>query len=808
MAIKTQPSYASNLISLQSELQDPTVTIQDLMQYAQGTSPAVPEYMALAELNRRKQLQAVSQAAQPPTSTVKSQIEAGLGALGKVNPTAPQGMVSPFTAPQPVSMDFKKMAPVQPGQAPQPAAPLPQPQGPAVTEEEPSMAHGGLASMPLHHMFHKENFATGGIVAFANGGDTDDSDDDLPASENPTAFMTGTEREQYLDAMSSLGRPANTTGTQVAQAPLFPPGTEAPITKDYRDTVQPYGGLHDNSMDVIRSVGQGIGDFLDSLSPSGAALRKRNDARLQGVPADQTIMAAHPAQVIDTSANISPVKGGAITGDNAGIASIVKPAISDVGLPPVEHVAAAAKSANDVVKQVGKKAPPTQDISIPSGTSGNIGDLANIVSNPSNITLAPPPATQPAPGDFSLSDVVGAQTHSADGLPTTSTFSALNNANNAPSMAPAAPAAPVVNPLSKYGINAPEAVPELKDIRAQQLEEHRMMGISETPAAKAEEMQRNIEARWAKEHEHDNMDRLIAQLNSFASADPTKGFGYAMAVGANASQNLNKQQQQLRDAQDKASLAFWQKDAAEDDARKRGDLSELKTIQAGKKKDLYDYAKASQDEQKVNVAQGELGVAQQRLVNDNNHRIWEETQKFKEEQQNKKRELDIAAGRLGVEQGQLKIAQEAQPGKLTEQNLHNYSAYVNNNPEMKRIEEQIKTLDLSVPTDYMQYLTLMGRKNDFERQAAKIYKLDIPPTPIEPPAKKVIPGGWTGTTTMDVDPLLKPYEKGAASNPQQAKSTTVAKRPEGVPPGVNYKYSPSQDKYWWQDENGNWKSNK
>ena len=129
-----------NLIQIQEHLKD--MPMRAIMEYANGKSTQVPPYLALGELNRRKQMS--QQATQPPQGTVKDKIEQEVTG-GQPNPmqAAAQGMPQPMqqAAPQP--------------EAPQQAEPMPQ------------MAGGGLTALPVGDMF---KFASGGgVVAFAEG---------------------------------------------------------------------------------------------------------------------------------------------------------------------------------------------------------------------------------------------------------------------------------------------------------------------------------------------------------------------------------------------------------------------------------------------------------------------------------------------------------------------------------------------------------------------------------------------------------------------------------------------------------------
>jgi hypothetical protein len=151
-------SAQQNLIEIQSNLQNPaSVTMQDLIKYANGSNPEVPSFLALIEMNRRKQIEQTSQAfnQQQPQGTIKDQTVNAV--MGRVNPTAaPQG-INPTASSQMVNpaMMAKQMDPTQMAQQVNPgAAPAPV-----------RAAEGGLMSIPVKH-FKTQSFAGGGIVAF------------------------------------------------------------------------------------------------------------------------------------------------------------------------------------------------------------------------------------------------------------------------------------------------------------------------------------------------------------------------------------------------------------------------------------------------------------------------------------------------------------------------------------------------------------------------------------------------------------------------------------------------------------------
>jgi hypothetical protein len=110
-----------NILKIQDDLK--SVPDQALVGYVQNPTGQVPTYLALSELQRRKDMRAKAQSAQPSKTTVAQDV-------------------------------------AQP--APQP---MPQPQ---------AQPQAGVAALPVpDQMFNGQGMAQGGIVAFADGGDTE-----------------------------------------------------------------------------------------------------------------------------------------------------------------------------------------------------------------------------------------------------------------------------------------------------------------------------------------------------------------------------------------------------------------------------------------------------------------------------------------------------------------------------------------------------------------------------------------------------------------------------------------------------------
>jgi len=132
-----------NLDQLQKRLQEPGVTDQHLIFYVQNPNGQVPSVMALAELKRRQELRA--------SKTPQEQA---------------QNMMQPTVADKVIAQDTQANM-----------GPNFRSQGlPAVDQQmqaQKSMGQG-ISNLPLPEtMYDEKNFASGGIVAFDDGGDVD-----------------------------------------------------------------------------------------------------------------------------------------------------------------------------------------------------------------------------------------------------------------------------------------------------------------------------------------------------------------------------------------------------------------------------------------------------------------------------------------------------------------------------------------------------------------------------------------------------------------------------------------------------------
>lgn len=134
-----------NIIKLQDMLRG--VPDDALIGYVQNPQGQVPSYLALSELQRRKDTRAKYQTEQAPESSVAEDL----------------------------------------GQQAQPPAPQAMPAG----QPQMQMEDQGVAALPTGDMFQEQNFAGGGIVAFADGGETGMNLDRLPTLNINTGMQSG-----------------------------------------------------------------------------------------------------------------------------------------------------------------------------------------------------------------------------------------------------------------------------------------------------------------------------------------------------------------------------------------------------------------------------------------------------------------------------------------------------------------------------------------------------------------------------------------------------------------------------------------
>jgi hypothetical protein len=199
-----------NIIEIQSALQDPVrVSMNDLIKYVNGSNPEVPSFLALIEMNRRKNIKDTTPEEGVSSGTVKDQTISSLMGRQGVDPTVRAAGVNPAMAQQMVdpTMRAKQVMPQQ----------APQPMNPAATVQA---AKGGLMSIPVN-MFKAKNYAAGGIVAFSSGGKSKAEDEYVEVA--PGSFVLRSEVE------AAKGAPKTARSKPAAKA--APPAPVAPVAQ-------------------------------------------------------------------------------------------------------------------------------------------------------------------------------------------------------------------------------------------------------------------------------------------------------------------------------------------------------------------------------------------------------------------------------------------------------------------------------------------------------------------------------------------------------------------------------------------------
>ena len=212
-----------NLIQIQTALQG--LPSDDIMKYANGKNPDVPSWLALGELNRRKQLEETATGFYGDVPNLKDQITSSLtGAPQGVDPTtAPQGINPAAVPPQ--------LAPTiaAPPRMANPAAPQGGQVAPTAAPPMPMAAEGGLMSLPVD-MFKQSNYAGGGIVSFAGGGGAgtmDGFETDFDTSEIKSTTPSG-----VINRLAREGKTIEEVYEKRPPSAAVVPSTEAQMDAD------------------------------------------------------------------------------------------------------------------------------------------------------------------------------------------------------------------------------------------------------------------------------------------------------------------------------------------------------------------------------------------------------------------------------------------------------------------------------------------------------------------------------------------------------------------------------------------------
>ena len=178
-----------NLIQVQDRLKD--MPTQAIMSYANGSNPDVPPYLALGELNRRKQME--QKQVQAPQGTVKDQIEQSVKLAQAQKAAQAQGQQKMTEA------MGAQQSPV-PGGTPQP-------------QEQPE---AGIAQLPTGPM----NFRDGGIVSF-DGENASLVDQNMPSDEE-SQFMKDLRKfgSNFVETEEQKARRMEQQRTKVQGSPI------------------------------------------------------------------------------------------------------------------------------------------------------------------------------------------------------------------------------------------------------------------------------------------------------------------------------------------------------------------------------------------------------------------------------------------------------------------------------------------------------------------------------------------------------------------------------------------------------------
>jgi len=276
-----------NLIQIQEHLKD--MPMRAIMEYANGKNPQVPPYLALGELNRRKQMEQSARTGTPPEGTVKDKLEKEI--TGQATDLMQAGAARQAQSNEQLQQSLMGQPQPVPEGTPQP--PQQEEEMPEMAQQMPQMAAGGLTTLPTNDMFKFSG--GGGVVAFANG----DVVEDKAKEELARAQMRG-DREAVSDILNKMGA----AGYDVAT--LIPRGLAGAV-----DTalIRPARALSGKEIPYL-------GSMIDTstATPAMDELRRGQQSRAPNVPTspnDQS--AAETARLLRQNAGAS------------GIASVAAP---------------------------------------------------------------------------------------------------------------------------------------------------------------------------------------------------------------------------------------------------------------------------------------------------------------------------------------------------------------------------------------------------------------------------------------------------------------------------------------------------
>ena len=596
-----------NLVEVQTALQSPSVQLADLMKYANGSSAEVPAYLALGELNRRKQLEATNTAFNAKPPTVKDQLT---NAPPAVNPTAAPTGIAPTGAPQlasAVAAPPRMNVAAAPANQVNPIAP-------------PQMAaEGGLLSIPTPHMFKQESYANGGIVAFSGKDDNSfvepnayqkemqDKTEKLKLSPEQEARKGVLDAIKYLDEAKAAkdkkeienwkGAAERGSATENELRAQRQAVEEKPAKDKQIADQMAADAASRNELMAVRQAQQKIDEEaqtkkLRDTDEANAALMKpksiyrlaNDDESVQSIAHPKNLQGLESLEKVDILSNVESnqprlVSKGtpAVAGTNS-LASALSNAAAQINAQKDAEIAKvrengrlnneSAESIQFSIDKINHKALAKIN---GLGAAGGVGT-----------TTGGRAATKDVYETQAQADARVANAGEAGGIP-----DAIKAGRVAPSVAPqvappvAAPIAPA--PAAPTGIatgqyKAPtQAETQAAIIQeiANQKELRLKAGISDDPHKGTRERTDKLEAKRAAQEAEDPFNSLMARLAAFGKSTE-QTFGGGMGDSAIAGAKLSKETAALRDKQATEIIAARQAMETADDARARGDLATAK----------------------------------------------------------------------------------------------------------------------------------------------------------------------------------------------------------------------------------------
>jgi hypothetical protein len=423
-------------------------------------------------------------------------------------------------------------------------------------------AEGGLMSIPTPHMFKQESYATGGIVAFEEGGKTNKYP---PLNDEQKARRDELEAIKYLDEgkkakdnkeIETWKRGvAQTTDEFNALRAQRQAGEENPAAAKIMAARQAANAAPTDQSEFTESggiptTGQTVPDTRRVLSSKGhpATVNANQEQFDKGVKeltanAEREKTRLHAANVDQDSTKV--VGGDTINAEvQANLDKKINMLKQSLGIKPV------AGATQDVYKN-------------------------EIVKTPYVPTLHQAPEGIPA------------------ALP----------------VAPAPAAAPTGIATSQY--KAPTAL-ETQNANMAQIDMEKALrgkaGISDDPHKDTRDRMDKLEAKRAAQEAEDPFNSLMARLAAFGSSKE-QTFGGGMGDSAIAGAKLSKETAALRDKQATEIIAARQAMETAEDARKRGDLTTVKAATKEAQARLEEAAKIDIQQQQANASTTQASAA-------------------------------------------------------------------------------------------------------------------------------------------------------------------------------------------------------